>query len=108
MGSNHSDIVRNWALDGHGIVLLSSWDVAPELKSGALVRVLPGYSEVANVWAATAARAAALPRRSLRSRKWRTREQCSARALPRHRAAEGLALRVGDGGVRGFVGNINQ
>lgn len=62
MGSNHSDVVRNWALDGHGIVLLSSWDVAPELKSGALVRVLPGYSETANVWAATTARTAALPK----------------------------------------------
>jgi LysR family transcriptional activator of dmlA len=28
MGSNHSDIVRNWALDGRGITLLASWDVA--------------------------------------------------------------------------------
>lgn len=62
MGSNHSDVVRNWALDGLGIVMLSSWDVAPELKSGALQRVLPAYSEVANVWAVTAARAADSPK----------------------------------------------
>ena len=62
MGSNHSDVVRNWALDGLGIVLLSSWDVAPELKSGALQRVLPGYSEAADVWAVTAARAGDSPK----------------------------------------------
>ncbi len=55
MGSHHSDVVRNWALDGLGIVLLSSWDVASELKRGALQRVLPGYSEAASVWAITAA-----------------------------------------------------
>ena len=54
MGANHSDVVRNWALDGHGIVMLSSWDIAPELKEGALQRVLPGYSQVADLWAATA------------------------------------------------------
>jgi LysR family transcriptional activator of dmlA len=62
MGSNHSDVVRAWALAGLGIVMLSSWDVAPELKSGALRRVLPGYSEVADVWAVTAARAADSPK----------------------------------------------
>jgi LysR family transcriptional regulator, transcriptional activator for dmlA len=58
MGANHSDVVRNWALDGHGIVMLSSWDVAPELKEGTLERVLPGYSQVADVWAVTATRLA--------------------------------------------------
>jgi LysR family transcriptional activator of dmlA len=62
MGSNHSDVVRNWALDGLGIVLLSSWDVASELKSGALQRVLPDYSEAANVWAVTAARTSDSPK----------------------------------------------
>jgi LysR family transcriptional activator of dmlA len=56
MGANHSDVVRNWALDGHGIVMLSSWDIAPELKHGTLLRVLPGYSQVADVWAVTATR----------------------------------------------------
>ena len=47
-------------------------------------------------------------RRSLRSRRWRTREQCPARALPRHRTAELSPLRLGDEGVRGFAGSINQ
>lgn len=56
MGSNHSDIVRNWALDGHGIILLAGWDVAEALKSGALERVLPAYRQSADVWAVTAAR----------------------------------------------------
>ena len=62
MGANHSDVVRNWALDGHGIVMLSSWDVAPELKEGALLRVLPAYSQVADVWAATATRSGDSPK----------------------------------------------
>lgn len=62
MGANHSDVVRKWALDGHGIVMLSSWDIAPELKEGALERVLPGYSQVADLWAATATRLADSPK----------------------------------------------
>ena len=62
MGANHSDVVRTWALEGLGIVMLSSWDAAPELKSGAFQRVLPGYSEVADVWAVTAARASDSPK----------------------------------------------
>lgn len=62
MRSHHSDVVRNWALDGLGIVLLSSWDVASELRRGALQRVLPGYSEAANVWAVTAARTSDSPK----------------------------------------------
>lgn len=56
MGSNHSDIVRNWALDGHGIILLSSWDVADELRDGSLVRVLPDYRQPADIYAVTPAR----------------------------------------------------
>ena len=62
MASNHSDIVRTWALEGLGIVLLSSWDAAPDLASGALQRVLPGYSEKADVWAVTAARSSDSPK----------------------------------------------
>lgn len=56
MGSNHSDIVRNWALDGRGIILLASWDVAEQLRRGELVRVLPDHHQSADVWAVTAAR----------------------------------------------------
>jgi LysR family transcriptional activator of dmlA len=56
LGSNHSDIVRNWALEGHGIILLANWDVAPWLREGRVERVLPGYRQPADVWAATPAR----------------------------------------------------
>jgi LysR family transcriptional activator of dmlA len=56
MGSNQSDIVRAWAMDGVGIIPLASWDVADELKSGRLVRVLPDYHQSADVWAVTGSR----------------------------------------------------
>jgi len=54
--SNHSDVVRNWGLDGHGIFLLSIWDIASSLKDGSAVRVLPQYKEPADVWAMTSSR----------------------------------------------------
>lgn len=57
-GSNHSDIVRGWVLDGYGIIMLSDWDVSAELANGSLVRVLPLHSQSADVWAATPARLA--------------------------------------------------
>ena len=56
MGSNQADIVREWALDGLGIIPLASWDVARDLKEGSLVRVLPAYQQNADVWAVTATR----------------------------------------------------
>lgn len=56
MGSNQSDIVRNWALEGLGIIPLASWDVADQLREGGLVRVLPQYHQSADVWAVTATR----------------------------------------------------
>jgi LysR family transcriptional activator of dmlA len=57
-GSNHGDIIRNWALDGYGIIMLSDWDVADDLDSGAFVRVLPGHAQPADVMAVTAIRSA--------------------------------------------------
>ncbi|MFT7684214.1 MAG: DNA-binding transcriptional LysR family regulator [Moritella dasanensis] len=42
--SNEGSVVKNWAIAGHGIIMRSEWDVQPELNSGALVRLLPGYS----------------------------------------------------------------
>ncbi|KPF65834.1 LysR family transcriptional regulator [Bosea sp. AAP35] len=42
--TNSSEVVREALLAGLGIALRSTWDVGPELKSGALLRVLPGYS----------------------------------------------------------------
>lgn len=62
VGSNHSDIVFNWALQGHGIILLAGWDVAKALQSGQLVRVLPTYRQEATVWAVTAARLQTSPK----------------------------------------------
>jgi DNA-binding transcriptional LysR family regulator len=42
--TNSSEVVREAVLAGSGIALRSTWDVGPELKSGALVRVLPEYA----------------------------------------------------------------
>ena len=41
--TNDGAIAVAWALDGHGIVLRSEWDIADHLKSGRLVQVLPQY-----------------------------------------------------------------
>ncbi len=48
---NNGEAAHRWALDGHGIVLRSQWDVQASLQSGALVRVLPQYHQDAHVWA---------------------------------------------------------
>lgn len=42
--TNSSEVVREALLAGVGIALRSTWDVGPELKSGALARVLPDYA----------------------------------------------------------------
>ena len=41
--SNDGDIVRQWAIQGKGIIVRSEWDVADALKSGKLVHVLPEW-----------------------------------------------------------------
>lgn len=41
LSSNDGDIVLGWALDGHGILIRSEWDLAKYLESGRLKRVLP-------------------------------------------------------------------
>lgn len=51
LSANNGEIAHQWALDGHGIILRSLWDVGPSLKSGRLVRVLPDYLQEADVWA---------------------------------------------------------
>jgi LysR family transcriptional regulator, transcriptional activator for dmlA len=43
MTSNSGELVRDWCLDGRGIMLRSLWDIAPQLASGQLVRVLPDW-----------------------------------------------------------------
>ena len=44
LSSNSGEMVRDWCLAGHGIMLRSLWDIAPQLESGALVRVLREYA----------------------------------------------------------------
>ena len=48
LATNDGEIAVNWALDGHGILLRSEWDIAPQLRDGQLVRLL-------EPWAGTAA-----------------------------------------------------
>ncbi|MGF6534043.1 LysR family transcriptional activator of dmlA [Paraburkholderia sp. GAS206C] len=43
LSSNDGDIVLGWALDGHGILVRSEWDLAKYLESGRLRIVLPEF-----------------------------------------------------------------
>jgi 8-oxoguanine deaminase len=43
LATNDGEIAVNWALDGHGILMRSEWDVVRYLRSGRLVEVLPGW-----------------------------------------------------------------
>lgn len=51
LSASNGEIVRQWALDGHGIILRSLWDITTELHSGALVQILPAYAQAADIWA---------------------------------------------------------
>lgn len=51
LSTNNGEVVSQWARDGRGIVLRSTWELEPLLKSGELVRVLEEYSQPANIWA---------------------------------------------------------
>ena len=44
LSSNSGELVRDWCVQGHGIMLRSLWDIAPQLASGELVRVLPTHA----------------------------------------------------------------
>lgn len=44
LSSNDGDIVLGWALDGHGILIRSEWDLAKYLQSGRLRVVLPAFT----------------------------------------------------------------
>lgn len=44
VSSNDGDIVLGWALDGHGILIRSEWDLARYLDSGRLKIVLPEFT----------------------------------------------------------------
>lgn len=43
LSSNSGELVRDWCVAGHGIMLRSLWDIAPQLATGQLVQVLPHY-----------------------------------------------------------------
>lgn len=51
LSSNSGSVVLNWALNGHGIILRSIWEVQRYLDSGELVRVLPLWYQNADIWA---------------------------------------------------------
>lgn len=44
LSSNSGELVRDWCLAGHGLMLRSLWDIAPQIASGQLVHVLPEYT----------------------------------------------------------------
>ena len=43
MSSNDGEVVLNWALDGHGVLMRSEWDAARFLRSGRLEVILEDY-----------------------------------------------------------------
>lgn len=43
MSSNDGEVVLNWALDGHGILMRAEWDAAKYLRSGRLEALLEDY-----------------------------------------------------------------
>jgi DNA-binding transcriptional LysR family regulator len=47
--TNSSELVREAVLTGLGIAFRSTWDVASELRLGALKRVLPAYNGASDV-----------------------------------------------------------
>lgn len=43
MSSNDGEVVLNWCLDGHGVLMRSEWDAAKFLRSGRLEVILDDY-----------------------------------------------------------------
>lgn len=43
MSSNDGELIRQWAMDGQGIMIRSEWDVSDDIAKGRLVRLLPSY-----------------------------------------------------------------
>lgn len=43
LSSNDGETALTWALDGHGILMRSEWEIAPLLREGRLVPVLPDW-----------------------------------------------------------------
>ena len=55
LSTNHGEVAVQWAVDGHGILLRSIWDVGPLIAAGQLQQLLPDFRQVANIWAVYAA-----------------------------------------------------
>jgi len=51
LSTNNGEMAAQWAVDGHGIILRSVWDVAQDLACGQLVQLLPEWRQEANIWA---------------------------------------------------------
>ena len=85
LASNHGDVIRRWALEGHGIMLRSYWDVADSLSRGDLVHVLRKFWQSADVWAVTKIRSdnSAKTRLCIRHLRDRLRSGPFALAAPR-------------------------
>lgn len=93
LSSNSGELVRDWCVAGRGIMLRSLWDIAFELASGQLVRVLPDYSmpDADIHWLAPYR--TDLPRRmrllidflvtQFQSAPWETTQPVASRGLPR-------------------------
>ncbi len=62
--TDNGEVIRDALLAGFGIALKSTWDVAPFLRSGALVSVLDSYAlaEHVAIWAVCPSRAFVPPR----------------------------------------------
>jgi DNA-binding transcriptional LysR family regulator len=45
LSSNDGEVVREWAVEGNGIMVRSEWSVARDLRDGRLVRVLAAYEQ---------------------------------------------------------------
>jgi LysR family transcriptional activator of dmlA len=56
LSANNGEIVHQWAIAGHGIILRSLWDVGPSIARGDLVHLLPDYAQEVDVWAVTPSR----------------------------------------------------
>ncbi|WP_144113765.1 LysR family transcriptional regulator [Paraburkholderia sp. BCC1886] len=62
--TDNGEVIRDALLDGFGIALKSTWDVAPFLRSGELVSVLDSYplAETVAIWAVYPSRAFVPPK----------------------------------------------
>jgi LysR family transcriptional activator of dmlA len=49
LSCNNGEIVHQWGIAGHGIILRSTWDVGPSLRDRLLVRVLTNYEQEADI-----------------------------------------------------------